>query len=55
MIKQQHIKNQELQTTQSLLKEVHDQKEMNFYEVVSDFKYHLDQLDILLSELNNKV
>lgn len=55
MINQQHNKKEEFQTTETLLKEIYDEKEKNFYEVVSDFKYHLDQLDILLSELKNKV
>lgn len=55
MITQQYNQNQQLSSSDSLLEEVYKEEDKNFYDLLSDLKYHLKELDILLSDLKKQV
>lgn len=50
MVDQHYNPNQQFSSSDSLLEEVYVEEEKNFYELMSDLKYHLSQLDILLAD-----
>lgn len=54
MFNKNHNQKDQFSDSEVLLEEIFQEQEKNFYDILGDFKFHLSELDKLLSDLKKQ-